>query len=379
MFGQLTSTQFLALHWQRSPVLLERALPDFRSPLSGDELAGLACEEDVESRLVLGAVGSGFELEHGPFEPERFQRLPARDWTLLVQDVDKLIPAVAALLAPLRFIPEWRVDDIMISFAAPGGSVGPHTDEYDVLLLQALGRRRWQLAERFDPTRDPNAELLILSNFVPERELIAEPGDILYLPPNVAHHGVALEEAMTFSIGFRAPSQRELLTAFASELLEQRGPNRRFRDPGRFPTQSPAAIAPADLAQLRTLLREGLSRSDAELDAFLGRYLTQPKPHHEPRGEAAQGARVGRRLTRGERVVRRLGARFAHYPGERALHVFADGVEHRMPASELEWLESLLGGEPFDARRLGAWPSALPWITSWLAQGALEWEGDEEE
>lgn len=378
VFGELTRERFLQDHWQRAPLWMPGALPGFCSPLSSDELAGLACEPDVESRLVQGRVGSSWRLEHGPFRPSRFRRLPARDWTLLVQDVDKFVPSVAALLEPFRFIPEWRIDDIMISVAAPGGSVGPHTDEYDVFLLQAHGRRRWQLAETFDPTLEAGADLKILQNFRPERELVAEPGDILYLPPNVAHFGVAEDEAITFSIGFRAPDQRELLAGFASELTSRAAPSRRFSDPGRAPCESPAALDPDDLAALRELLRQGLSRSDAELDAFLGRYLTQGKPNLEVQGEPAEPETVKRRLTAGDRLVRRLGARFAYLERDAQLWVYADGVEHRLAASEKSWAEQLFRGAPFDERALSAHPGALPWITSWLGQAALAWEGDDD-
>ena len=376
MFGDLPPERFLELHWQRSPALFQAAFPGFRSPISADELAGLACEEDVESRLVHGSLGASWRLEHGPFDAQRFARLPKKDWTLLVQDVDKYVPEIAVLLEPFRFIPDWRIDDIMVSFAAPGGSVGPHTDQYDVFLLQAHGRRRWQLAERFDPTLRTDADLKILANFEPERELIAEPGDVLYLPPNVAHYGVALDEAMTFSIGFRAPDQRELLGAFAEDLMAAASSELRFRDPGRSAATKPSELAASDLEQLRGLLRAGLTRSDSELDAFIARYLTRNKPHLEADAVETHASQLKKRLARGARLGRRLGSRFAHLCRGEELWVFADGTEHRLSATALIWVEPLLGGRAFDAAALAQAPDALSWLATWLGQGSLEWQDD---
>ena len=371
--GSLTPEQFLSQHWQRSPLLIRNALPGFQSPLSPDELAGLACEDEVESRLVLGKLGGGWRVEHGPFESERLERLPERDWTLLVQDVDKWVPELGQLLSAFRFIPDWRIDDIMISFAAPGGSVGPHTDQYDVFLLQAQGRRRWQLSAEFDPALLPDVDLKILERFVPEQQFVVEPGDLLYLPPNVAHYGLALDAALTYSIGFRAPDRRELVGALAEQLMSHAG-DVRFQDPGRSPSERPSRLAEADLRQLRELVRSGLVLADAELDGFLGRYLTRPKPNLEVSGEPIDARRVERRLRGGERLVRRLGARLLLLPRDE-LWLFADGQEHRLGLSELDWLEPLADGAGFDAAQLDRHPGALGLLSSLVGAGSLEWQG----
>jgi 50S ribosomal protein L16 3-hydroxylase len=374
VIGSLTAEQFLQQHWQRSPLLIRGALPGFRSPLSPDELAGLACEDDVESRLVQGRVGADWKLEHGPFEAERLERLPERDWTLLVQDVDKWVPELAALLTPLRFVPDWRIDDIMVSFAAPGGSVGPHTDQYDVFLLQAQGRRRWQLSERFDAALVPDVDLKLLQHFTPEREFVVEPGDVLYLPPNVAHYGLALDAAMTFSIGFRAPDQRELMRALSEELVARSIVDLRFGDAGRAPSEQPGRIAAADLRQLRELIRAGLALGDDELDRFLGRYLTRPKPQLEVEGEASAARAVERRLLQGERLSRRLGARLLLVPRPIELWLFADGQEHCLELGQLDWLEPLLDGAVFGVSELKRYPGALPCLSALIGAGSLEWQ-----
>jgi 50S ribosomal protein L16 3-hydroxylase len=375
MLGSLTPQQFLTQYWQKKPLLVRNALPGFSSPISVDELAGMACEDEIEARLVTGKVGGRWRLEHGPFDPERLERLPERDWTLLVQDVDKWVPEVASLLAAFRFIPDWRIDDIMISFAAPGGSVGPHTDQYDVFLLQAEGRRRWQLSERFDPALDPEAELKILQRFQPEQEFVVEPGDLLYLPPNVAHYGLALDQAMTYSIGFRAPDRRELMGALAEQLLSRAG-EVRFSDPGRALAERPSRIDEADLRQLRELVRGGLALGDDELDGFLCRHLTRPKPNLELEGTPSEMKNVERRLRRGEALVRRRAARFLLVPRASVLWLFADGVEHQLELGWLPWLEALLEGAAFDAALLARYPGALPVVCSLLGAGSLEWQAD---
>jgi 50S ribosomal protein L16 3-hydroxylase len=379
VFGSVTPDQFLSVYWQRGPLLFRGALADYRAPITPDELAGLACEEEVESRIVLGHVGSRFQIEHGPFEEERFGSLPKRDWTLLVQDVDKHVPDVARLLERFRTLPDWRIDDIMVSFAAPGGSVGPHTDQYDVFLLQVQGRRRWQLSEHFSPELRSDCDLKVLARFVPERELTAEPGDILYLPPNVAHFGVALDEAMTFSIGFRAPDQRELVAAFARELGSEAKESLRFSDAGRVPARDPTELSAADLARLRELLRRGLGPSDAELDAFIGRHLTRPKPNLEVSGETLGVDQVERRLSEGARLVRRHGSRWAWLRRGDELWVFAEGHESRLPEHQRSWLCPLLEHTPLGADSLASDDAAIGQLARWLELGALEWQSNDDD
>jgi 50S ribosomal protein L16 3-hydroxylase len=378
VFGSVSPHQFLERYWQRQPFLFTAAMPGFRPPITPDELAGLACEEEVESRLVLGHVGSRFELEHGPFEEERFERLPKRDWTLLVQDVDKHVPDVARLLEAFRVLPDWRIDDIMVSFAAPGGSVGPHTDQYDVFLLQAQGRRRWQLSEHFSPALRGDCDLKVLERFESERELIAEPGDILYLPPNVAHFGVALDEAMTFSIGFRAPDQRELASALASELASEARPTSRFSDAGRGPVMDPTELEPSDLARLRELVRRGLVWDDAELDAFIGRHLTRGKANLEAAGKTTRASDVLERLSSGRCLVRRHGSRWAWLRRGPELSVFAEGHESRLAESQRTWLAPLLAHQPLSLDMLRDDHAALASLARWLEHGALEWQGDDD-
>ncbi|HPE60563.1 MAG TPA: cupin domain-containing protein [Thiolinea sp.] len=258
--GELPVADFLRDYWQQQPLLVRQAFPGFELPLSADELAGLACDTDT-SRLVLERGGQKpWELRPGPIPEPDFATLPETHWTLLVNDCEKLVPELQALVQPFRFIPDWRIDDLMISYAAPNGSVGPHVDAYDVFLLQARGQRRWQISTQpCEPDNFlPGLDLRVMRAFQPEQEWVLEPGDMLYLPPGVPHYGVAVDECMTCSIGFRAPSQAELLEQLLGHLVEQPAQNRRFTDPNRPLQDDPTRISDADLEHLTDLLMSAL-------------------------------------------------------------------------------------------------------------------------
>jgi 50S ribosomal protein L16 3-hydroxylase len=216
---------FLRDYWQKQPLLMRGALDPGLFSVPPDELAGLACEPDIESRLVIEHGERHWTVEHGPLDEGRFALLPTSHWTLLVQDVDKHRDDVAALLDHFDFVPGWRIDDIMISYATDGGGVGPHTDSYDVFLMQAQGRRRWRISDA-DYSEDdllPNQPLRILSSFETTEDWLVAPGDVLYLPPGVAHWGSADGDCMTYSLGFRAPQRQELLAEWLHHCADQAG------------------------------------------------------------------------------------------------------------------------------------------------------------
>lgn len=273
---------FLRDYWQKKPLLIRQAFPGFEPPLDINELAGLALEEAVESRIVMEqGPDAPWQLFNGPFEESFFETLPEKNWTLLVQAVDHLLPEVAELLQAFNFLPRWRMDDIMISYAPPGGSVGPHIDYYDVFLLQASGQRRWQLGQFCDestPLRQ-DTRLKILTDFHanPEHDWVMEPGDLLYLPPQLAHWGVSLtEDCTTWSVGFRAPSAEEALSGIADFIGERLKEDQRYADPDLTRPDHPAAIDDAALARLKNLLLTTLDNPEA-LSEWFGRAMTQTK------------------------------------------------------------------------------------------------------
>jgi 50S ribosomal protein L16 3-hydroxylase len=234
LINNLDIDDFLKNYWQKKPFLIRAAFPDYQPPISAEELAGLACEDFVESRIILeNFANKKWHLENGPFAESRFPELPESHWTLLIQGLNKIFPELDDLLHQFNFIPSWRVDDLMASYAAPQGSVGPHVDQYDVFLLQASGRRKWMISE--ESVKENNFEtdipLKIIKNFKAESEWILEAGDMLYLPANVAHYGIAMEDCMTFSIGFRAPSHAELLSAYVDDHITELNENLRYQDP----------------------------------------------------------------------------------------------------------------------------------------------------
>ncbi len=289
--GGLGPAAFLREYWQRRPLLIRNAIPGFRNPITADELAGLACEPGVRSRIVLGHPDRrDWSVEYGPFDPERFAQLPDTAWTLLVSEVEHYWPQGPEWLRQFDFIPRWRCDDLMISYAARDGSVGPHIDAYDVFLFQAQGRRRWQIQEPppISPVCLPALPLAILRRFDATAEWVLEPGDMLYLPPGVPHLGMSLDdECMTWSIGFRAPAWRDLVGAFLEDRLESVGPER-IEDPGRDISPNPHELAHGDLTALRSGLLEQLRLQPAELDRFLGEFLSRPQ--QEPPPESESGA-----------------------------------------------------------------------------------------
>jgi 50S ribosomal protein L16 3-hydroxylase len=273
----LDAPAFMREHWQRKPLLVRGAFPHFADPLSVREVLALASSPDTTSRLVRHR-GSSWSLEHGPFPPSRFKQLPRRAWTVLVQDTNHFSRRADALLDCFDFIPHARVDDVMVSYAVPGGGVGPHVDSYDVFLLQGQGRRRWQISSQKDHAFVSGLDLRILERFVPEEEWVLEAGDMLYLPPGIAHHGVAESECLTWSIGFRAPTDRELVTSFLDFLHEKLDPQGQYRDPGEEPAAHPAEI-PAVLAGHVEKVLEGIRWTPAQVREFAGRFLTEPKAH----------------------------------------------------------------------------------------------------
>lgn len=279
LLNNLTPSQFLAEYWQKKPLLIKNAIPNFTGLLSPEELAGLACEEDVQARIVQ-KKSEKWLVKNGPFDEADFTKLPNKDWTLLVQSVNHYLPEAAELLNQFDFIPKARLDDLMVSYAPDGGGVGAHVDSYDVFLLQGSGKRHWKISAQTDLSLIDGAPLKILKNFVSEQEWVLEAGDMLYLPPQIAHWGVAIgDNCMTYSIGFRAPKTQELMHEFLSYLQDNlnESENTLYSDPDLQLSQHPAAISDAMVNKVNAMLQKMHWDNNSVAD-FLGKYLTEPKP-----------------------------------------------------------------------------------------------------
>lgn len=277
LLGGISAETFLKEYWQKKPLLIRGAIPNFEGFLTPNELAGLACEEDVQSRLI-SYVKKQWKLEQGPFDEKRFAKLPEHDWTLLVQSLNHHLQEANDVLQQFDFIPYARLDDLMVSYAPDGGGVGPHFDSYDVFLLQGCGQRLWRISEQEDLSLVEGAPLRILQNFSTEQEWTLSAGDMLYLPPHVAHWGIAIGDCMTYSIGFRAPSAQELAGEFLNYLQEHRALTGMYADADLALQSHPAEIGGDMVKQVSSIL-DGLKWSDADVADFLGRYLSEPKSH----------------------------------------------------------------------------------------------------
>ena len=283
ILGGLSIEAFLRDYWQKKPLFVKNAFPDIGSMISADELAGLSLEPHIESRLIEERKNNQWQLEHGPFSEKRFSELPESHWTLIVQAVDHHIPKFSQFLDTFKFIPSWRLDDIMITYATDQGSVGPHYDYYDVFLIQLDGKRQWQSGQQCDENTDllPNLPVRILSQFSVSDAWNVEPGDLLYLPPGIAHHGVAQGECMTLSVGFRAPSNKDLLSSYTDHQLDLLQDSQRYAGPSLVPQNNTGWIPPSAIAQVKEQLLSSLDAPNA-LESWLGQYMSAAKYEEEP-------------------------------------------------------------------------------------------------
>jgi 50S ribosomal protein L16 3-hydroxylase len=362
LLGGITPAVFLHDYWQKKPLLVRQAIPGFQPLLSSDALFALAAREDVEARLI-SRSRNRWDMQHGPFGS-----LPAvtqADWTLLVQGVNLHDDGADALLQQFRFIPDSRLDDLMISFASKGGGVGAHVDSYDVFLLQAHGQRRWRISAQKDLSLIDGLPLKVLRNFVTEQEYVLEPGDMLYLPPQYAHEGVAVDSCMTYSIGFRAPAYQELGEAFLQFMADAIDLPGRYADPDLKPTSHPAML---DAGMLRTVgdALQNVRFTPDDIAIFLGEYLSEPKATvvFEPPSRPLTPARFAQAAAkRGLRLSPRTRMLY------RGRHVFINGESFGTAAADRPLLTALA-----DRRCLSG--DELAHVPQYVAEALHLWYGD---
>ncbi len=370
---------FLRDYWQKKPLLIRNPWRSWRNPLDPDELAGLACEEGVEARLVVQTDGA-LQVEHGPFAEERFGSPGDAPWTLLVQAVDHQVPAVAALLAPFRFVPNWRIDDVMVSYAVDGGGVGPHFDQYDVFLIQGLGRRRWRIGGRCDDATAllPHDDLRLLADFRATEEWVLEPGDMLYLPPRVAHDGIAVgDDCMTYSIGFRAPARSELIAHWCDHLLAELSDDDRYGDADLPAQGNPGEIAPAAIARLHAMVTDRMLDRDA-FARWFGQYTSTPKyPDAIGEAEPADIEALGRSIADAVPLIRNPASRFSFARQDAAILLFVDGRCFECSGDAGRFAEQLCARDRVMVDpALVASAAAMALIAQLVAQGSVAFDDD---
>jgi 50S ribosomal protein L16 3-hydroxylase len=367
LLGGQTASRFLRQHWQKRARLVRSALPGFSGMFDRASLVALAMRDDVESRLVVNERGR-YTLAHGPFRRADFKSLPPRGWTLLVQGLNLYSDEADALLRRFAFVPFARLDDLMASYAVPGGGVGPHCDSYDVFLLQGFGRRRWRYGRQRDLSLVPGLPLKILRTFTPEQGEVLLPGDMLYLPPQYAHEGVALEDCTTYSIGFRAASGQELAVDFLDFLGDAITVEGRYADPDLVSTNEPARIGRRMQRRTADLLKR--IRWDADTVArFLGSSLSEPKPavvFDPPQPRASRAVFARRIRSKGLALDRRTQLL---YDDER---LYVNGAEASLPAQDAQALRELANGRRLSAHACAALADdTLTLLHDWYSDGFL--------
>ncbi len=365
LLGGLSAELFMKRHWEKKPLLVRQAIPGFSALLERGELFELAQHDEVESRLIAQADRRGkpgWQFKKGPFQRRVLPSLKQREWTLLLQGMDLHHAGVRQLMQQFRFVPDARLDDVMISYAADGGGVGPHFDSYDVFLLQAHGQRRWRYGRQKDLSLVPDMPLKILSNFVPEFDEVLNPGDMLYLPPRYAHDGVAVGECMTYSIGFRSPNRgelaQELLQRLAEDACDLAG-EAIYRDPQQGAVAHPGAIPLA----LHDFAHDAMLAALKEPDAFscvLGEYLTEPKANVWFEAGSVRAGFKAVELDRRSRMM--YDARLVYINGEGFRAGGRDAALMHRLADEHQLDAAAVAGASADARAL---------LLTWLQAGWL--------
>ena len=393
--GELTgfdAASFVERTWQQRPALLRGALAGIEAPLDPAAVLELAQQPDVESRLVQRHPAAGSDdtwtVTHGPLDPMALAALPEGDWSVLVHAVDRWIDAAADFLERFRFVPNWRLDDLMVSLAPPGASVGAHVDAYDVFLVQAAGRRRWEIESdvRVDPVFRPNLPLRLLETFEPDQTFDLDPGDVLYLPPGIPHHGIAIDTSLTLSVGFRAPDLEDVVTAWGFELMGRDLPSRSWSDPGASFADAPGELGDDAVSAFGRWIDEVVA--DPELRTVaLGKLLTRGRasddvfaldPDDEDGGEddcGEDGREDWRAHLAAGGALRRLSAsRWLYRRRGQGAWLFVGGRCYNAQPDEFALVERLTGPGWLERDALSPWIESAIWserLDEWVARGEL--------
>jgi 50S ribosomal protein L16 3-hydroxylase len=359
ILGGISKEQFLKEYWQKKPLSIRQAYPNFEPLIPADELAGMSLEEEIESRIILeNGPDSPWQLLSGPFNEETFGTLPEDKWTLLIQGVDQWVPEAADLLQDFNFIPNWRIDDLMISFATDGGSVGPHYDQYDVFLLQAEGQREWRIGQMCGEHDEflKETKLRLLAKFEETDRWVLEPGDMLYLPPRLAHYGISQGNGQTYSIGFRAPSQSELMHSLVDQIDASSNEDQRYGDPDLTLQEHSGEISEAALQQVRDFMTQALA-DPVLLSDTIGKLMTESKysqetdPEDDKKGSGYDTTDLKYDLQAVD-IQRELQSRFAYNCTGTYISFYAGGKVYPISNDNIELLQYLTKQRKYSGRQL---------------------------
>ncbi|MCL2914129.1 cupin domain-containing protein [Shewanella corallii] len=378
--NNLTPEQFLAEYWQKKPVVIRQGFKNFKDLLTADEMAGMAMEEEVESRLIW-REGEKWQAAFGPFES--YDHLGEEGWTLVVQALNNWVPEAEKLARQFDFIPRWRFDDVMVSFAVPGGGVGPHIDLYDVFICQGSGRRRWRVGDKGEHREFAAHEALLHTDpFEPIIDVELEPGDILYLPPGFPHDGVTLEASMSFSVGFRTASARDMFSAFADYLIDNEMGKAQIEDPDRTVTNTSGCIDNSDLARIREQLLNALT--DDCISDFAGRMLTNSKCSLDLFEEAWDVSADEWLDQLQSESLTRLGGLRCHYfeHNYRKGMFYLNGEAIKVPGECAGLIPLLCNCPQLEWEQLRPWldnDQVIELMTGWISQGYWYFDADDQD
>ena len=372
----ITAEIFVRDYWQKKALFIKNAFPDFTNPLTPEELAGLACEEGIASRLICEHGEKPWQVTHGPLNEENFTQLEKSHYTFLVQDLNRYIPELNLLLDSFNFLPSWRIDDVMASYAAPYGSVGPHTDQYDVFLIQGLGARTWQInstENNLDEKLIPDLELRILAEFSAEEKFIMQPGDMLYLPPGVQHHGLGEEPNMTYSVGFRAATQLELLGDYIDQRTLTSCNDVRFRDGEIEADTHNGEIKLLARQRIREMIRE-IPSSDEDIDEWFGKFITYtgiPMENGIPLSTDSEPTEFIENFSSKKTLLRDTQSRFAYIETPQGLQLYINNESifiDKMQSEQIKMIRLLCDQRQYDHDNMSEYlnnPATLSLINSW--------------
>ncbi|WP_372859251.1 JmjC domain-containing protein [Pseudoalteromonas sp.] len=360
--NELSEQAFLNQYWQKKPLLIKGGFSDFKDPLDANELAGLAMEDSIESRIITNH-NQLWQSHQGPFED--FEILTDEHATLLVQAVDHWHPEAAQLLEPFRFIPNWRIDDLMISYSTPGGGVGPHLDQYDVFIIQGEGKRHWRVGLPDASLKQfaQNKSLLQVEAFTAVIDCVLEPGDILYIPPGCPHEGYAIENALNYSVGFRAPNQQDLLSSFADHIIDTESGQKRYTDHTLALRDSKGELTQSEVDKVKTLM-QALIENDSLFKNWLGNTLSQPKHDMDlaPEETPFSSAEIMQQLESDMTFERLGGTRAIYQCIDDELLLSVNGENYPLPLSDLEAVKQLTDFIEFDTNTLNSTTPSLDFI-----------------